>query len=225
MSRWPVVVASAALLAAALAAPASAEIRSGSVDGSTLKPANPDLRVRHTHISYDTQGILAGDVTTAGQLRDRNVFVVFVAGVYDRKRACRATDRDQLGLVGGAVDTFSVPPVQDPQSPLPPATRLARYGSETLGSDRIEYAATGPTARLLAREAAFAGHAWDCGWVEVSDGATLETADRSPVFPLGRRAVAENRRLRAAALARCARFSRASARKTCRLKARERYPA
>ena len=212
------------MAAAVFAVPAAAEVRGGASRVSTMKPQNPDLRIRRTQIIYDTKGTLAGTVTTAGQLRDRNVFVTFVAGVYDAKRRCVATGRDQLGLVGGAVDTFGFPPVADPNGTLPPATRLSRYGEETLGAGNVEYAATGPTARLLAREAPFAGRGWNCGWVDVSDGATLETSDRSPAIPLGATAIAANRRLRAAALKRCADIRGSSARTACERSARERYP-
>ncbi|WP_320670305.1 hypothetical protein [Patulibacter defluvii] len=223
-SRLVPLLATAALTAG-LAAPAAAEVRGGSSAVSTLQPRNPDLRIERTQIVYDTKGMLSGTVRTAGQLRDRNVFVTFVAGVYDRQRRCRQTTRDRFGVVGGAVDTFGFPPVRDPAGTLPPATRLASYDGVPLGGDGVAYAATGATARLVATLSPFAGRGWDCGWVDVADGATERTADRSPAFPLGRRATAENRRRQARALKRCGTVRQAGARKRCKRQARERYPA
>jgi hypothetical protein len=48
--------------------------------------------------------------------------------------------------------------------------------------------------------------------------------DRTPDFPLGKRALAENRRLLRKQLKRCARQSGAAKRAACRSAARERFP-
>jgi hypothetical protein len=51
-----------------------------------------------------------------------------------------------------------------------------------------------------------------------------EVDDRTPDFPLGKRAIAENRRLLRKALKRCTHRQRAAKRATCRSAARERFP-
>lgn len=218
------VAALAALLAPATAA---AEIRNGSTGAGLLAPADPNVRIKRAVLSYDTStGKLSGTVTTDGTLEGKNVSVLFIAGTYDAKRACKWSASRPRGVVGGLVDTFGFPPDGDPSLFLPPATRMAWYGDDNLGPDGVTYSAVGPSATLTATVGLFAGRSWNCAWIDVADlgKETTGTDDRTVEFPLGKKAIKENKRLQRKALKRCGRKQSSSKRKSCRAAARERYP-
>jgi len=153
------------------------------------------------------------------------VSLVFYVGSYDRKRRCVNTAAKPYGGVGGVTGTFSYPPVFDPSSLIPMATRLAFVGDDVLGPDGVTYSAIGASATVTGEVGQFAGRPWDCGYVTLKDLGIEKDAvdDRTPDFPLGTKAIAENRRLLRKALKRCARKRPAAKRSACRTAARARY--
>jgi hypothetical protein len=223
MSR-PLLALAAALLV--LPAAASAEIRNGSIGAGRMKPADPDVRIKRALLSYDTAGTVSGTVTADGTLEGKNVSAVFYLGTYDRTRKCADTAARPNGGVGGVTGTFSYPPVVDPTSFIPAATRLAFLGDDILGPDGVTYSSLGASATITGTVGQLADRPWNCGWVTLKDlGIEKEEVDdRTPDFPLGKRAIAENRRLLRKALKRCTHRQRAAKRATCRSAARERFP-
>jgi hypothetical protein len=215
------IAAAAALLAPAGAA---AEIRNGSSGAGLKEPADPDVRIKRAFMSYDTSGVLSGTVTSAGALQDKDVTVVFSAGTYTRKRVCKGLPSEPHGAVGGVTGTFSYPPVFNPSLPVPAATRLAFYDGASLGPDGVTYSAAGPSATVTGTVGLFANRRWNCGWVTLTDNALGNVPhDQTADFPLGRKAIATNKRLLRKQLKRCGRKRSAAKRSACRAKAREFY--
>jgi hypothetical protein len=207
-------------------ATADAEIRNGSFGAGRLKPADPSLRIVRTNVSYDSSsGKLEGTVTARGPVARRTVGVAFLVGTYDRQRRCRGTARQPTGALTGDIGTFSLPPDPDPNLYGLKATRLAFLGRANLGDSAVDYSASGPTATLSATIGLFADRPWNCAYTQLyntrdgGDGAKDETL----YFPLGSKAIAENRRLQRLAVRRCGKRAK-RARAACVRKAKERYP-
>jgi hypothetical protein len=221
-SRSRALVALAVALAAAPAA-AHAEVRNGSFGAGRLKPDDPSMRIVRTHVSYDTAGRLEGTVTAEGPVQDRTVGVVFQVGTYDKRRRCQGTDGQPTGAIAGEVDTFSLPPEPDPNLYGLKAIRLAWLGKDLLGDTGVSYSASGPTATIGAEFGLFAGRPWNCAYTQLYSTQDESAKDDTPDFPLGAKAIAENRRLQKKALKKCGKRGGKAARATCRRKARERF--
>jgi hypothetical protein len=112
----------------------------------------------------------------------------------------------------------------DASSLIPPATRTAFYGEDMLGPNGVTYSSLGPAATLTATLGLFAERTWDCACATLTDlgKQTLTVDDRTVAFPLGKKAIDENKRLLRKALKQCARKPRPK-QVACRAKARERF--
>jgi hypothetical protein len=94
------------------------------------------------------------------------------------------------------------------------------------GVGGVTYSSVGPSASVAGAVGQFAERPWNCGWVTLKDlGIEKEAVDdRTSACSLGKRAIAENRRLLRKRLKRCARQRGAAKRAACRSAARERFP-